>query len=352
MTSLAVAGLTDPRDLPRWRSAGGTHVLVQLGWDVVRPDPHRPAERAVLAEARTRLRAVADEGLQAVLELCLHYPPAHVLDAVEPFVDQHGVPFLDDGVGMRVRNWVWSATGRRLVGGFLDDCGEVLAGAPVDRLRIGGGWYGEVHYPPTDGRRWWAYGPCVQDGADRAWDLGDPPRRGWVPPPGTDPQDPWIDWYVGALGTWTRWLARRHREAGFAADLHVLHPGWGLRPDQPASAADQAAAAGEDPARVVAAYADLRGVRPWCTWADGEDQGDDPAHVAPWRALAAVAARLGVTGAWCENAVGANDSPEASAAALAPVTRGPYTGMMWVTWSHLTEGDGRRLRWLQDARVR
>ncbi|MEO7058902.1 MAG: hypothetical protein ABI083_04240 [Lapillicoccus sp.] len=350
------------------KAAGSTHVLIQAPWDQLQP---RGAGTSLNAAAVDPLTTQLDQakrvGLRVMWENAFHYPPAWVLAAVEPFVDQNGVIYDSAGSapGRRVANWMWTARGQLLVADFLRKLAAALGPsrcAQMDGIKTGGGWYGELHYPPsaTGGDAFQGFGTSMQTGIGLAPHQVVCPLPGYRPFSGRPRLDSiWLDWYLDGLGTWLTWLIAAHRSAGFAADFHVCHPGYGVRSNQVISSAgyQQAAALGEDPARMMDVYVSDPQVWPYCTWLNTKDGFYPPqvdSDLSAWKKIYEEAVRRNKhLKLWGENTghettTGMDGifrgNPRGSALSTAPYILAPpqgvygYQGIFWLSYASLTRG--------------
>ena len=195
---------------------------------------------------------------------------------MEPFRDQLGNDYTGTSSGKAVRNWMWTASGRGYVSAFLGHVADALGPdriADTDGVRLGGGWYGEMHYPqavsggPT--YAWQGFGQSMQTGTDLADGMDVCPLPGYVPYTGTDDQDcQWLNWYLNGLIRFEQWLITQHKALGFTRNLYLMLPGYGVRTNQARTSAGykQAAALGEDHIRAVGAIMHDPAVWPYSTW--------------------------------------------------------------------------------------
>lgn len=260
---------------------------------------------------------------------------------------------------------MWTARGQSLVADFLHELAASLGPsrlAQIDGIKTGGGWYGELHYPPsaTGGNAFHAFGKSMQTGIGLATNQVVCPLPGYRPFSGRPRLDTiWLDWYLDGLGKWLKRLIALHRDAGFAADFHVCHPGYGVRSNQEITSAgyQQAAALGEDPARMMDFYLSDPKVWPYRTWLNTAD-GYYPPHVdsdlSAWKKIYQEAVKRNKhLKLWGENT--GNEStrgmdqicagnPRGSAMSTAPYEFAPpegvhgYQGIFWLSYASLAAG--------------
>jgi hypothetical protein len=373
--SFSTIGATTSTQVNAVTAAGLTHNVAVAFWDRLQPSGAGTAlDATALSDLNTLIAANTAAGMKTILEHALHYPPAWVLAVVEPFKDQGGNVWTGTpGNGDQVRNWIWTSVGRTYVADFLTKVRAGLSApnrAAVDRIRFGGGAFGELHYPTTavsSPYSYWAFGASMQTGSGLATGLTAAPDVAYTPFTGTTGQDNnFIAWYIGGINNWMLWYAGQLTSVGWTCDLMCLHPGYGIRSNQVHSDAGyrQALSCGEDPASAIAAYASNPQVWPWCTWIDGDD-GFSPATVdsdqAAWKKVFAEAFKWGKhTRIWGENTGGesnaqmdgvfvnalAQNTTPASGNPLYPAGVTPpsaypgYVGLMWLNYDDLTAGGG------------
>jgi hypothetical protein len=282
------------------KGAGCTHAVINVNWNAFQPSATGTTD-ATAAGALTAAYAHAlSIGLKPILSINIHYPPTWVLSGVEKFTDQSGNDYTDTNVGLgkAVRNWMWTANGRTYVADFIARVAAVLGPTNVgltDGCRVGGGWYGELHYPqavsggPTFA--WQGFGASMQSGTGIASDLTVCPIPGYTPFTGTDAQDClFLNWYLNGLVTWALWLLNQHKAAGFTRNLFLMLPGYGVRLNQlrTSTGYKQAAALGEDHVRAIGAIMNDPAVWPYSTWlntADGFVGGTVDSDKSAWKSL-------------------------------------------------------------------
>lgn len=336
----------EPVSYERFVRAGVRRITVELGWDAYQPTAGR-TDLGYVSRTRARIAELHAAGVDVVLDPGLHYPPAWVfaLPGQTRFVNQYGDVWRGR-TGEAVANAVFNPAVRAAGAAYLDRIGRDLGANSFTAVRVGGLLTGELRYPDAHefGRTdaLWAYDPAAQAGA---------PVPGWRPGTGTAAQaTASLRWYLDSLTGYERWLLGVTATAFPRAELHVLFPGWGLRPGEvqdavadglrgrtPAERGDSLAA-GLDHAGQVAALAAFgrRGVV-YTTWLDAADQGPSTAQQAPIRYLAALAAQHGLA------AAGENTGATTAAALRTSVERVrdlQLAGMMWMSAAPLLAGDG------------
>jgi hypothetical protein len=240
--AFGVLGATcEPDRLAELRAAGVGVVELPLAWDRLQPEPDA-VDEDYTAEARDRIRACADAGMQVVLAPGLQYPPQWVreLPGGTPRGSSGGRP---DGIDL-----VFGAAVRDAAADYLALLASDVGFDGVSAVRVGTTPTGELGYPgPTAGgheREYWAFGAAPQFGAGLAEGVAPSPLPGWVPgaPVWTggdvtaEQVDGWFSWYAGAAVDAVAWQIDRLRELGFTGRAHVPVAGRGVLPADRAEA--------------------------------------------------------------------------------------------------------------------
>lgn len=348
------------------KNAGCTHAVINADWDVLQP----AGTGALNTSAVTNLLAAYDHALsihlKPILSVNFHYPPAWVLSGVEKFKDQAGNEYATATSGKQVRNWMWTATGRTYVHDLLTRVAAALGASRIkatDGVRVGGGWYGEAHYPesvsggPT--YAWQAFGTSMQTGVGLAAGMTACPVPGYVPYTGTDSQDvAFLNWYLNGLVSWVQWQTDQYKALGFTRNLWVLLSGYGVRANQVRSDAGykQAAALGEDHIRFIGQFMHDPIIWPYSTWLntnDGFPGGTVDSDKAAWKSVYEKSLvrgkHYGLIGENTGNESNAGmDSIFADALGNgayagspgAPASGHYYNGCVWLDYASLTGGGG------------
>lgn len=328
------------------RAAGFRAVIVQGIWSSLQPDDEYSVDPTALADFRRRIDVAHQAGLSVVMELALQYPPRWALTKIPPFQNQHGQLWIDPrDPGMNVRDWVWTQVGRAAVHNFVRLTLRALGPTSlrnVERVRLGGGYYDELQYPPV-GRgsdpSWWSYGACVMPSAALSPDEKPCPVLGHVPSPTgswSTADQAYVNWHMHGLTMFMVWLIGQFRDAGWSGPISVMHPGFGLRSDDNprhtgwnGSAYRELSAQGLNWDDQIRAYSKLSNVWPWSTWLDEVDPHQpalEDSDQAGWRKLAELARKYGVARElWGEN-TGSIDSAGLSRMAKLAVRAG-YSGI-------------------------
>lgn len=244
---------SDPKRAPQLREAGFSLATVGLAWTRFEPHPSEVDENYV-QEIRARLGLFKAAKQEVVLDFGFQYPPTWVLEMPNSrYVNQYGTPYVETASGKNVANAVFNGEVRRQQDEYVALVFQKL-GTDFKAVRLGWGWYGELHYPKNtfgaDKNCYWGYDDLAQGKTTglpagiapcpvASWKPGDPD-------PDKTAARQFINWYFDALQNYQNWqiqTVRRH----YKGWLTVLYPSWGLRPGQ-ADAAMAAGLSGETPA--------------------------------------------------------------------------------------------------------
>jgi hypothetical protein len=348
------------------KNAGCTHAVINANWDNLQPTGTGSLDPTATATMLASYDHALSIGLRPILAVNLQYPPSWILSGVEKFKDQAGNQYDTNGSGKQVRNWMWTAVGRTYVADLLTRIATALGPVRVkatDGVRVGGGWYGEVHYPePISGGptfAWQAFGASMQTGTGLAAGMTVCPVPGYVPYSGTDAQDvTFLNWYLNGIVSWVQWQIDQYKALGFTRNLWVLLSGYGVRANQLRTddGYKQAAALGEDHLRLIGQFMHDTAVWPYSTWLDTVDGfagGTVDSDKAAWKSIYEKALVRGkhyeLTG---ENTGGENntgmDGIFAGALGAATYAGSPgipsaghyYNGCVWLDYTSATNGSG------------
>ncbi|MEX2382313.1 MAG: hypothetical protein WD490_08020 [Opitutales bacterium] len=292
-----------PQHAETYRKAGLDLAVLEMIWSEFEPEPGRVSQ-AYVDQQRERLHAFRDAGLDVILVFGVQYPPEWLRNLPHArYQNQYGESFIDPSPGMNVVNSVFNAEIREHQADYYAKVFEHL-GNDFFGVRIGGGWYGEVNYPPhrfgEAENVYWGFDPIAQGKRPGLPEGMKPsPVPGWIPgSPEGDADAPrlFITWMLESLQHYHDWQIQTVREH-YDGPLMMLYPSWGLRSGQLEAAIDgrlsgktQAERNGEiqrgfDFERYVAGIRDPK-VMPHSTWVDsdpafGNDDSDQPADFSP-----------------------------------------------------------------------
>jgi hypothetical protein len=288
--------------------AGLRLATVSLFWE--RIEPMRDQFSASQFDAaRARIAAFRAAGQQVVIDLGMQYPPAWIFEIPDSsYLNQYGDRFDDVQPGMHVPNFVFNAAVRDRLGRYIEAVFKNL-GTEFYAVRLGGGWFGELNFPPavfkTRTNCYWAFDPIAQ-GNERGLphDLAPCPVKGWQPGNASENHTSacrFIGWYLGALHNYHDWQITTVRRF-YNGRLMMMYPSWGIRPGQLDAAILTDLAGGTSPekngelqrgydfARFIAGIRD-QDVVVHCTWLDGpgNDASQNPQDWSPARFLSSLA---------------------------------------------------------------
>lgn len=346
------------------RAAGMQLAVCELAWSRFEPSPGK-VDPAYVAEIKDKIAAFRQAGQQLILDPGIQYPPAWLLDLPgSRFVNQYGDAFLNKSPGKNIANAVFNAAIRQRMAGYYALVFREL-GSDFFAVRLGGGWYNELNYPPAKFRDhtncYWAYDPIAQGRSPGLPEGVLPcPVPGWKPgtPGAPESARRFAEWYMESLRNYHDWqIASVH--GLFPGRLMMMYPSWGIRPGQ-LDAAISANLSGTTPAesngeipggfdfsRYIQGIS-LPGIIVHTTWVDadpgfGDDFGPDPAGWSPLHFLSSLARQhsppLPVS---AENTGGGGE--QIMRLCHDRVTRHDAIVFLWAFEHDLTDNEGRGLR--------
>lgn len=278
--------------LPGWagctktalKAAGVQAVVVELNWARAQPSQNT-YDFAYLDAKRNEIASWRLLGFEVILNYGLHHAPAWVMSSpLAKFVDQNGTVYAGDepnlihGTGLRPLAEAYTG----MVFGHL--------GIDFAAVRVGGGHWGELQYPPTrdsDGvnrNHYWAYGAAAVRPTG-AWKPGQASSNGEAAT--------FLDWYLDSLTAFARWQVtsvRRH----YPGPIGVLLASDGMR-DGDFEAAVAVNLNGSTPSerngeiqpgfdhkRHILGLATMNDplIAPWATYAESTGRGGPQAYIA------------------------------------------------------------------------
>lgn len=256
-------------------------------------------DQSYVTSKLNEINAVRNAGLEVILSTGIHDAPAwvHANYPDSYYVNQYGEVYSGDQSAGDV-NFIFNPQMRGLAEAYLGDLFARL-GTDFAAVRVGGGRYGELTYPPA-----------VWNGRSNVyWDF-DRNAQAQSPVPGWQPGNPspageaqrFLDWHLQKLVDLQNWnfsAVRRH----YPGPIMILYPSWGIRPGD----IDKAVATnlngsssaerngeiqrGFDFARQVASITDAQAIVT-TTWLDADgsqDGGSDQRYWSPVHYLASLA---------------------------------------------------------------
>lgn len=212
--------------------------VYDLSWERFEPRRNK-LDTVYIEQVKQDLAAIRASGLDVILDFGVQYPPEWLFELPHSrYRNQYGDAFIDHSPGMNVANAVFNQAVRKSQADYVRQVFTVL-GNDFTAVRLGGGWYGELNYPPhtynDQTNCYWAFDALAQ-GQQNGLSAGIPPCP--VPDwkPGQTPEAPekarqFINWYLDALDNYHDWQIQTVCEH-FDGDLLMLYPSWGIRPGQ------------------------------------------------------------------------------------------------------------------------
>ena len=194
-------------------------VLVEASWATAEPRPGQ-FDQAYLGQLAAQVRRYRSMGFQVALNYGLQDAPGWLMALPGArYVNQDGTMYTAGPLP----DLVFDTSLRSFAQAYTDVILRLL-GRSVYLVRVGGGYDGELGYPPPAGgepaNQYWAYGPAAQAGS---------PEPGWRPcspgPPGQ--ARTFLAWYLKALVGYQQWQIRSVRRA-YSGQIAVLYPSVGF----------------------------------------------------------------------------------------------------------------------------
>jgi hypothetical protein len=349
---------TDPRHIEDNYRAGLRLATLELGWNNYESHDGQFAAQYV-ARMQEKRDAFLRGGMQVVLDPGVQYPPRWIFDLPHSrYLNQFGQAFADPAPGMNGVNTVFNVALREKQARYLQRIFHDF-GKDSYAVRLGGGWYDELNYPPHkyQGRQncYWAFDAIAQGKAgDLPPGITPCPVPAWLPgtpSPGHRSAEQFLNWYLDCLRNYHDWQITTVRH-WYSGRLAMLYPSAGIRPGQlrAAVAGDLAGKTspeingeiqrGFDFARFVSGVHDPR-VVVYSTWLDFpprfcDDASPDPRRWSPIHHLASLAQQNPLKlQVWGEN-TGPGD-PQAMDLCFERTRRYSLLGFMWAFEKSLYE---------------
>lgn len=291
----------DGTHLAEERRSGITAKMLRLSWSSYMPLPGTP-DRDYRASKHAELAELRAAGFAVILNLGMHNPPDWIHDGYPDsrYINQYGEAYRGDDQNNGDLNIIFNPALRALTADYVQTVFSEF-GSDFAGVRLGGGRFGELTYPPAsyDGHEnvYWAFDRnALAQSPVPDWRPGAPSPRGEAAQ--------FLDWYLDALVEFQNWQIATVRQ-NYSGPLLMLYPSWGIRPGQIERALagnlDGSTAAerngeiqrGFDFARQIAALRDPD-VIVTTTWLDADASADDkpdPRYWSPVKYLASLTAR-------------------------------------------------------------
>lgn len=344
-------------NLPAERNAGIQARVLRVSWRDYMPTENHP-NTAYVWSKRAEIRRLRQAGFQIIVDLGLQDPPpwVHQNYPNSYYVNQFGERYYGDGsIDNGDANLVFNPTLRSVAQSYLRRLFSDL-GTDFAAVRLGGGHWGELTYPPNRYRasanNYWAFDSNA---------LARSPVQGWIPgesSPSHQARD-FLNWYLDSLVGFQNWQITTVRKS-YSGPIMMLYPSWGIRPGQVEEAVvgnlsgitsaeiNGEVQRGYDFARQIGAISDP-GVIITDTWLDAASSGDATGDQRSWSPIKFLASLAGQhqpsLRLYGEN-TGHGDA-SAMRAAAAQMKRYNLLGMAWYREEELLSG---RYATLEDYR--
>ena len=348
-------------------AAGVTLAQVGVAWNRVEPR-EGVWDEIYLGEVRAKIEKFRQSKQQIVLDLGVQYAPDWVMALPNArFVNQYGAAYIEIEPGKNVPNVVFNQRVRQAQGVYISRLLRELGG-DFHHIRLGGGWFGELHYPPAQYAGqfncYWAFDAIAQGKTPGLpTGLWPCPVPDWKPGQSSANHRAaslFANWYLEALANYHDWQIAMVRQ-NYAGPLAMLYPGWGVRPGQldgaivgdldgsTSAEKNGEIGAGNDFARFIAGIRDAK-IIVYTTWIDapfGDDTKRDPGQWTPAHWLAYLAAANPLNLVTMGENTGGGDAKALQRSAQRTRDYG-LQGLMWAFEPQLFDGKGATLRQLAE----
>jgi hypothetical protein len=280
----------DGEHLEQERAAGIQAKLFSLSWSEFNLQ-EGVVDQSYVERKQAELDRLRSYGFDIILSLGLQDTPAWLHEDYSDtyYINQFGDRYTSDGeIDSGDANLVFNPTLRLLAETYIQDIFATF-GTGFAAVRLGGGRYGELTYPPAEYKNnnncYWAF--------DRNA-LSQSPIADWIPGQASLKGEAirFLYWYLDALVEYQNWQITTVRQS-YNGPLMILYPSWGIRPGDISRAVendlDGSSAAerngeiqrGFDFQRQIAAITDPL-VIVATTWLDADVSGDDEDNARFW----------------------------------------------------------------------
>lgn len=198
-------------------------VLLEVSWPLAEPGLER-FDETYLRQLRAQARRYRSMGFQISLNYGLDAAPGWLMRYQGArYVNQYGASYTADPLPDLIFD-----KGLRLFAREYTEKILHLLRPFVYMVRVGGGYEGELDYPPSMGgtqvNQYWAYGSSAQRSA---------PVRGWRPCSSQRPGEAraFLTWYLASLADYQRWQIQTVRSV-YRGQIAVLYPSVGFTAGQ------------------------------------------------------------------------------------------------------------------------
>jgi hypothetical protein len=338
----------------------------------MRWDQFEPSENAVnqtyIDGMKVNLQKLKDAGMNVVLDFGIHYPPIWVTQLPDcRYINQYGDQYIVTTTsGLNTLNGVFNKNVRAKMASYVDKFFEHFEPSDFFAIRIGWGYYAELHYPDKgfNGRTncYWGFDPIALGQKPELLPEGmeTNPVPDWRP--GTPSENhtkarQFIEWYLDCLTDFQSWQIKTLRKH-YSGYINALYADWGVRPGEIDEAVEGDLNGGSfteqygqlnkgyDHGRFIAAIGDEK-VIPFNTCLNStypypmtssivDDNGSDPRYWSPIHYVAWCAGKNPLPlRLWAEN--DGNDTYHGMALSFKRMTRYNLMGIMWAFEHQLYE---------------
>ena len=270
-------------------SAAGIQIKTfSLSWKKVYPT-RGVIDVSYLERKRSELDQIYQSGFEVILLLGYHDIPGWVHEeyADSYYINQYGDRYEDTNDAGDA-NLVYNPTLRQLTEGYIQTIFSYF-GTNFLAVRIGGGRYGELTYPPAEYANktncYWAFDQnALAKSPLPNWRPGDPSPAGEA--------KKFLDTYLDTLVDFQNWQIATVRKS-YSGWIMILYPSWGIRPGDEEAALQENLSGntsaekngeiqrGYDFARQILAIEDPN-VIVTTTWLDADASADDGPDLRYW----------------------------------------------------------------------
>ena len=221
----ALIGSNNPALLSKESAAGIQIKTFSLSWKKVYP-AKGILDSSYVERKRSELNQLYQSGFEVILLLGYHDVPGWVHEeyADSYYINQYGDRYEDtDNAGDA--NLVYNPVLQKLTEDYIQTIFSYF-GTNFVAVRIGGGRYGELTYPPAEYANktncYWAFDQnAIAKSPVPDWRPGDPSPAGEA--------TKFLDTYLDTLVDYQNWQIATVRKS-YAGWIMVLYPSWGIRP--------------------------------------------------------------------------------------------------------------------------
>jgi hypothetical protein len=215
----------DKLALAEERAVGIRVRLFSLSWQQMNPQENI-IDQNYLERKLKELKKFRQAGYDVILSLGMHDTPQWVHDNYYDtyYVSQYSERYHDNGNDSGDLNLVFNTSLRAVAKRYVKLV-FTLFGTNFSAVRLGGGRYGELTYPPHEfgGRRnlYWGFDDFAK---------AQSPVPGWKPGQASPNGEAgiFLNWYLDKLTAYQNWQVTMTRQF-YPGPLMILYPSWGIR---------------------------------------------------------------------------------------------------------------------------